>query len=39
MVEKPMSAPKKRKFDLEHIEDLNDNLSIYTLDALTKTRV
>jgi hypothetical protein len=38
MVEKPMSAPKKRKFDQEQIEDLNDDLSIDTLDALTKVR-
>jgi hypothetical protein len=38
MVEKLMSAPKKRKFDQEQIEDLSDDLSIDTLDALTKVR-
>jgi hypothetical protein len=38
LVEKQQSALKKQKVDLEKLEDLNDNLSVDTLDALTKSR-
>jgi hypothetical protein len=39
MVDKNKAAPnKKRKFDLENVEDLNDQLSVDTLDALSKSR-